>query len=89
MKTYSTSEIARMIGIHPNTVMLYGKWGYIAPVPRKENGYRVYTETHLEQMKLIRLALRSEAIKWYMRFEVKNIIRSATQGDFEKALELS
>ncbi len=40
-------------------------------------------------MKLIRLALRSEAIKWYIRFEVKNIIRSAAQGDFEKALELS
>jgi len=89
MITYSTSEIARMMGLHPNTVMLYEKWGYIASVPRKENGYRVYNETHLEQMKLIRLALRSKVIKWYMRFEVKNIIRSAAQGNFEKALELS
>ena len=39
------------MGIHPNTVMLYEKWGYIASVQRKKNGYRVYTETHLEQMK--------------------------------------
>lgn len=89
MTSYSTSEIARLMGLHPNTVMLYEKWGYIAPVPRKENGYRIFTETHLDQMKLVRLALRSEAIKWYMRFEVKNIIRSAAQGDLEKALELS
>ncbi|EQB87716.1 DNA-binding transcriptional MerR regulator [Clostridium punense] len=89
MKIYSTSEIARLMGLHPNTVMLYEKWGYIAPVPRKENGYRTFTETHLDQMKLVRLALRSEAIKWYMRFEVKNIIRSAAQGNLEKALELS
>jgi DNA-binding transcriptional MerR regulator len=89
MRTYSTSEIAGMIGIHPNTVMLYEKWGYMAPVERKENGYRVYTETHLEQIKLVRMSLRSELIKCYMKFEVQDIIRSAAQGDLKKALELS
>ena len=87
MRTYSTSEIAEIMGIHPNTVMLYEKWGYIAPVQRKENGYRVYTETHLEQMKLVRMALISGWIKYYMRFEVINIIRSAAKGDLVKALE--
>lgn len=89
MRTYSTSEIAGIMGIHPNTVMLYEKWGYIAPVERKENGYRVYTEAHLEQIKLVRMSLRSELIKCYMKFEVQNIIRSAAQGDLRKALELS
>jgi len=89
MRTYSTSEIAKIIGIHPNTVMLYEKWGYIAPAPRKENGYRVFTETHLEQMKLVRMALKSELIKCYMKFQVQNIIRSAARGDLRKALELS
>ena len=89
MRTYSTSEIAGIMGLHPNTVMLYEKWGYIAPVERKKNGYRVYTETHLEQMKLVRMALRSELIKCYMKFEIQNIIRSAAQGDLTKALELS
>ena len=89
MRTYSTSEIARIMGIHPNTVMLYEKWGYIAPVQRKKNGYRVYTDTHIEQMKLVRMALRNEKIKYYMRFKVQNIIRSAAQGDLRKALELS
>jgi DNA-binding transcriptional MerR regulator len=87
MKNYSTSEIAKMMGIHPNTVMLYEKWGYIAYAPRKTNGYRVYTETHLEQIKLVRLALGSELIKCYMKFEVQNIIRSAAQGDLRRALE--
>lgn len=89
MRTYSTSEIAGIMGIHPNTVMLYEKWGYIGPVERKENGYRVYTETNLEQMKLVRMALRGELIKCYMKFEIQNIIRSAAQGDLRKALELS
>ncbi|MDF2510645.1 MAG: transcriptional regulator, MerR family [Herbinix sp.] len=89
MRTYSTSEIAGIMEIHPNTVMLYEKWGYIAPVERKINGYRVYTETHLEQIKLVRMALRSDWIKYYMKFEVSNIIRSAAQGDLIKAYELS
>ncbi|MBL4931608.1 MerR family transcriptional regulator [Clostridium paridis] len=89
MKIYSTSEIAKIVGMHPNTIMLYEKWGYIAPVERKENGYRVYTETHLEQIKLVRMALKSDWIKYYMRFEVRNIIRSVAQGDLRKALELS
>jgi DNA-binding transcriptional MerR regulator len=69
--------------------MLYEKWGYIAPVGRRGNGYRVYTEAHLEQIKLVRMALRSELIKCYMKFEIQNIIRSAAQGDLSKALELS
>jgi DNA-binding transcriptional MerR regulator len=89
MKTYRTSEIAGIMGIHPNTVMLYEKWGYIAQVQREENGYRVYTETHLEQIKLVKMALRGEWIKWYMRFEIQNIIRTAAKGDLRKALELS
>ncbi len=89
MRTYSTSEIAGIMGIHPNTVMLYEKWGYLAPVERRKNGYRVYNETHLEQIKLVRLALRSQLIKCYMKFEVQNIIRSAARGNLKKALELS
>lgn len=89
MRTYSTSEISKIVGIHPNTVMLYEKWGYIAPVERKENGYRIYTETHVDQIKLVRLALKGQLIKCYMKFEIQDIIRSAAQGDLNKALNLS
>ncbi|SFE94103.1 DNA-binding transcriptional regulator, MerR family [Paenibacillus algorifonticola] len=89
MRTYRTSEIAGIIGIHPNTVMLYEKWGYLPPVERTKNGYRVYTDTHLEQMKLVRMALRTEPMKWVMKFEIQTIIRSAAQGDLGKALELA
>jgi DNA-binding transcriptional MerR regulator len=87
MRTYSTSEIAGIMEIHPNTIILYEKWGYIAPIDRKENGYRIYTEAHLEQLKLVRMALRSELIKCYMKFEVQNIIRSAAKGDLRKSLK--
>ncbi len=57
MKTYTTSQIAQIVGIHPNTVRLYEEWGHISPVPRKANGYRIFTEKHLEEIKIARLAL--------------------------------
>jgi DNA-binding transcriptional MerR regulator len=88
MKTYSTSEIANILGVHPNTVMLYEKWGYIAPIERKKNGYRVYTEIHLKQMNIVRIALSSEMVKCYMRLEMREIIKSVGKGELEKALEL-
>jgi DNA-binding transcriptional MerR regulator len=59
MRTYSTSEIAGIMRIHPNTVMLYEKWGYIAPVERKENGYCVYGEDEIKLLRVIK-ALRQE-----------------------------
>ena len=58
MKNYSTSEIAKIIKVHTNTVILYEKWGYIEPVKRKANGYRIFTQRHLEQMKIVKIALR-------------------------------
>lgn len=88
MKTYSTSEIAEIIGIHPNTVMLYERWGYIEPVKRAVNGYRIFTEKHLDEIKIVRIALRNELIKSYMRREVVNIIRTVALGELETALEL-
>lgn len=39
--TYSTSQTAEIIGIHPNTVRLYEELGLITPPERKPNGYRI------------------------------------------------
>ena len=36
--TYSTSQTAEIIGIHPNTVRLYEELGLITPPERKSNG---------------------------------------------------
>ena len=39
--TYSTSQMAKIVGLHPNTVRLYEEWGFIQKPERKKNGYRV------------------------------------------------
>jgi DNA-binding transcriptional MerR regulator len=32
-----TSEITKAVGVHPNTVRLYERWGFLPPVPRSPN----------------------------------------------------
>lgn len=53
-----TSDIARAVGAHPNTVRLYEEWGFLPPIPRSPAGYRMYTEDHLDQMHLARTSLQ-------------------------------
>jgi len=55
--TYSTKEIAKLTGVHSNTVRLYEAWGYISKPHRLDNNYRIFTDLHLLQMKLARIAL--------------------------------
>ena len=52
-----TSDVARAVGVHPNTVRRYEEWGFLPPIPRTASGYRQFTQAHLEQMRLARLAL--------------------------------
>ncbi len=89
VKTYSTSQIAGIIGIHPNTVRFYEEMGLIPPPHRKPNGYRVFTDFHVEQFKLARLALRAEVIQNGLRKRALEIIKASAGRQFDKAIELT
>jgi DNA-binding transcriptional MerR regulator len=52
-----TSELAKQVGVHPNTVRLYEEWGYLPSIPRDHAGHREFTEKHVEQMQLARFTL--------------------------------
>ncbi|HEU4752610.1 MAG TPA: MerR family transcriptional regulator [Armatimonadota bacterium] len=82
-----TAEVARAAGVHPNTVRLYEEWGYLSPVPRTPTGYRQFSQMHVEQMRLARLALQ-----WPYpggKALVLDLVRSAAAGDLGTALELA
>ncbi len=51
---YKPIELANIFGIHSNTIRLYEKWGFISKAHRAENGYRIFTNVHLYQIKLCR-----------------------------------
>lgn len=89
MNTYKTTEIAKLVGIHPNTVRFYEEMELIPKVHRQANGYRIFTDLHLEQFRLARIALRAEVIQNGLRKKALDIIKTSAAGDFPKAIELT
>lgn len=82
-----TSEIAKLSNVHPNTVRLYEKWQFISPAPRKPNGYRIYSDLHLKQMKIARLAFRQEFIQNNLRKKATEIVRLSGRKQFKESLQ--
>lgn len=89
MKIYKTSEVARIIGIHPNTVRLYEEYGLIPKPKRQKNGYRMFTDFHVEQFKLARTALKVEVLQNGLRKKAIEIIKVSATGDFDTAICLT
>jgi DNA-binding transcriptional MerR regulator len=89
MKFYKTNEIAGIIGIHPNTVRLYEELGLIPKPERKSNGYRVFTDLHIEQFRLARTAFKVEVLQNGLRKKAINIIKLSAAGDFDRAIRLA
>jgi DNA-binding transcriptional MerR regulator len=83
----STAKIARLVGVHPNTVRMYEEWGFLPPVPRAANGYRLYTSAHLDQMRLARRALSGDWPGRAIRRSALGLVRQAASGDLSGALE--
>ena len=86
MNTYRTKEIAGLIGVHPNTVRFYEEVGFITPPERLKNGYRVFTELHLRQMELARLALRAEVLQNGLRKKAIEVIHLCAALDFDRSI---
>lgn len=86
MNTYKTAEIAAIIGIHPNTVRLYEDLELIPKPKRKPNGYRIFTDLHIDQFKLARLAFQIEVLQNGLRKKIVNMIKISAKGDFDTAI---
>lgn len=86
MNTYTTSEAAKIIGIHPNTVRKYEEWGLIPKAERKPNDYRIFTDFHIEQLKLIRIAFKIEVLQNGLRKKIVETVKVSASRDFDKAL---
>jgi DNA-binding transcriptional MerR regulator len=86
---FRTTEIAKAVGVHPNTVRMYEQWGFLPPVERLPNGYRVYTLFHLEQMRLARLAMHGGWPGGRIRKSALELVRCSAAGDLRKAIRLA
>lgn len=88
-KTYNTSTIAKIVGVHPNTVRLYETLQLIPKPERKKSGYRVFTDQHIDQFYIARLALQVEVLQNGLRQLAINIVKSSARLEYEQALQLT
>lgn len=89
MKTYKTSEVAAIIGVHPNTIRLYERMQLIPKPERQPNGYRIFTDFHIKQCKLIRLAFQIEVTQNGLRKKIVQMLLASAAGDFDTAIDLT
>ncbi len=88
-KTYSTKELANIVGVHVNTLRFYEKIGFLTKPERKENGYRIYTDIHLEQCKVIRLAMKAEVLQNGLRKKAVEIVQLCAEKRFDDSIAAS
>jgi DNA-binding transcriptional MerR regulator len=85
-----TTDLAKAANVHPNTVRLYERFGFLPPVERDPfNGYRRFTHDHLDQMLLVRQAMRFNILSGTIRATAYEIIAQGAAGDLGGALELA
>jgi DNA-binding transcriptional MerR regulator len=86
-KFLRTSDLARLVGVHPNTVRKYADWGLIPPVERSPSGYRLFTQQHLDCMRLARLIYSAPYPGRGFRALGTEVIHRAVEDDWQDALE--
>ena len=85
-QTYSTKEVADKTGIHANTVRFYEEIGFITKPRRLTNGYRIYTDLHLEQCRLVRRAMKTEVLQNGLRQKAVEIVRLCAALNYNASL---
>lgn len=61
----------------------------LIPKPdRLDNGYRIFTDLHIEQFKLARAVLKVEILQNGLRKKIIKIIKISAKGNFNKAEQL-
>lgn len=85
-RIYKTSEVAKIVGVHSNTVRLYEKLELIPKAKRLQNGYRIFTDYHIKQFILARTAFKVEILQNGLRKKMINIVKLSAKGNFEEAI---
>lgn len=87
--TYTTSQVARIIGVHPNTVRMYEDLGLISKPLRKANGYRIFSDAHIDQFRLARTAFQIEVLQSGMRKTIIEVVKLSANGQYDNAIDLT
>jgi DNA-binding transcriptional MerR regulator len=88
-KYLRTSDLARAVGVHANTVRRYVDRGLLPPVERSPSGYRRFTQRHLDCLRLAHLIYGGQYPGQTINRSAVRIIHATVSGDLGDALELA
>ena len=74
---YRIGELAGLTGVKAGTIRFYEKCGFIGPVERASNGYRIYHERNVFQLRVCRLVFGGFVNKRLRRESLKVLDASA------------
>jgi MerR family copper efflux transcriptional regulator len=83
MDHYSIGEVAEKTGLPAKTIRFYEQEGIITSATRSENGYRTYSESALEEIKMLKTA-RDMGLPLS---EIKKLTRGCENGDCRHSKE--
>lgn len=89
IELYRTAQVAEIVGVHPNTVRLYEELELIPKPERKANGYRIFTDLHIDVFQLARIAFQIEVLQNGLRKNIVNMVKTAAAGDYDTALSMT
>jgi DNA-binding transcriptional MerR regulator len=89
MKYLRTSDLARAVGVHPNTVRRYADRGFLPPVEHSPTGYRRFTRRHLDCLRLAWQIYAPPHPGLVIQQSGARILRAAAGGDWAGARELA
>jgi DNA-binding transcriptional MerR regulator len=89
MQYLRTSDLAKAVGIHPNTVRRYVDRGILPPVERSSSGYRRFTRRHLDCLRLACQVYRIPYPGKAIFLSGARIVQTAVSGNLNSALDLA
>jgi DNA-binding transcriptional MerR regulator len=89
VKYLRTSDLARAVGLHPNTVRRYVERGFLPPVERSPAGYRRFNQRHLDCLRVAHHVLSGPFPGSAIYHSGLAIIHTTARGDLGGALELA
>ncbi|MGI9059715.1 MAG: MerR family transcriptional regulator [Ktedonobacteraceae bacterium] len=89
MKYLRTSDLAKSVGVHLNTVRRYADKGILSPVEHSPSGYRRFTQHHLDCLRLACQVYGNQYPGKAIYQSGIRIIQATVSGDLGDALELA
>lgn len=85
LNSLRTIDLAREMGLHPNTIRFYEKIGLISPAQRAKNGYRIFNLKHLYQLKICRCIYGTAWTGREIRNSAAKVLECMLVWDIKKA----